>query len=203
MKAKNNTVQKALLTALGGAGYLAWVVQLLVLVALYFQSFKDSSVGQVVFPVPSNDTPPPKPAMLPDVTLPTSGPFLIVMVVLGLVFVAFAAYLVFVRYIPAVNKTAITVVHKVAEQAVVQTERHSKTKLPVRKRRILSARIVWWLKVGISLLPLIVVLLIAGSPLISKQSAVFIMAVLSLWAILCFVTQATLARFWRISTSLD
>ncbi len=183
---------------------MAWVMQLLLLVALYFQSFKDSSVGRVVFPMPSNDViPPAEPKIIPDITLPTSGPILVIFAALGVAFVLFTVYLVIMRYIPAVNETAEKVVHEVTKHAVEQTERHHKKKIPVRKRRALSARITWWLKIGISLLPLFIVLVITGSTLISRQAAVLLMALLSLWAILCFATEATLARLWHATPSVD
>lgn len=200
MKAKTKPVQTLFLKALSGAGYLTWALQLLLLFAVYFQSVKETSIGKVVFPEINNvRVPINEPAVNTGITMPTSGPFTVIFAVVGIIFVLFAIYLVVMRYIPAVNKTAEKVVVEVAKKAVQQTERHNKKKIPVRKRRILSARISWWLKITISLVPLVFVLLIEGSPLIPKQIALLIMSTLSLWAILCFAAHAMLAMHFRSS----
>ena len=107
------------------------------------------------------------------------------------------------RYIPAVTKTATKVVHEAAEQTIKHVERTGHKKIPVRKRNALTARLVWWIKVGTSVTPLVIVLLVGGNPLISKQAAVAIIGALSLWAVLCFTTQIVLARLWQKTVNLD
>ncbi len=204
MKAKHNPIQIALLSVLGGAGYLTWVLQLLMLVALYFQQLQDSSMGKVVFPAPDESTINRHESTVESsFTLPTSGLFTVFAVFVGLAFIGWAVYLVTMRYIPAVNKTANKVVHVAAEQTVAQTARISHKKLPVRKQRLITARVVWWLKLSISLLPMAIVLLVSASSLVSKQVATLIMAILSLCAVLCFATQAALAKLWRLSTVVE
>lgn len=179
---------------------MTWVLQLLLLAALYFQQFQGSSVGKVVFPqVDESVIAARESSVGPGMTLPTSGLFTFFAVLAGLAFVAWAVYLVTLRYIPAINKTANKVVQIAAEQSVVQTARITHKKLPVRKQRLLTARIVWWLKFTISLVPLVVVMIAPASPFISKQATTFIVAVLSLWAVLCFGAQTVLAKFWRLS----
>ena len=119
------------------------------------------------------------------------------MLALGVVLVGVVIYVVTMRYIPAVNRAATKVVHKTAEQTVKQVERVGHKKLPVRKRRMLTDRIVWWVKLCISIVPLAIVLFVVGTPLISKQAAVLTMGLLSLWAVLCFAAQAAGAHIWR------
>lgn len=140
-----------------------------------------------------------EPTVSPGITLPSSGLFTFIAMLAGLVFIAWAVYLVTLRYIPAINKTANKVVQVAAEQSVAQTARITHKKLPVRKKRLLTARMVWWFRFLFSLVPLVVVVLAPASPLVSKQVMTFIMAVLSLWAVLCFGVQILLAKLWRLS----
>lgn len=195
---KDRAIQIAILKILGGTGYMAWVLQLLLLVALYFERFYHSGAGQTLFPTSDNGTNlPPESVTTPSITLPTSGFFTILMVVLGVALVGVVIYVVTMRYVPAINKTATKVVHEAAEQTVRQVERTGRKKLPVRKRRALTARVAWWIKLCVSIVPLGIVLLVVGTPLVSKQVAVLSMGLLSLWAVLCFTAQAAGARIWR------
>jgi len=204
MKTANHPARKVILNVIGGAGYLAWVLQLLLLVALYFERLYHSSVGKVIFPTSTDGTNlPPEPVSTPAITLPTSGPFMGLMFALGIALIGIVTYVVTMRYIPAVNKTATKVVHEAAEQTVKQVERTGHKKIPLRKRRLLTARLIWWIKVGISVAPLVIVLLVGGTPLIPKQAAVTSVGALSLWAVLCFTTQIVLARLWQKTVNLD
>lgn len=198
MMKKEQIVQTTILKVLGGAGYMAWVLQFLLLVMLYFEQFYRSSAGKVLFPASNNGTnQPPEPITVPSIMLPTSGPFVVLMLLLSVALIVGVIYVVAMRYVPAVNKAATKVVYEAAEQTVRQVERVGHKKLPTRQRRTLTTRVVWWLKLCVSIVPLAIVLLVVGTPLVSRQAAILLMGLLSLWAVLCFTIQTALAHIWR------
>lgn len=204
MKTTRHAIKNALPKLFGSAGYVAWVLQFLVLIALYFERFHASSVGKVIFPAPDDAvTNAPDPVTGYAISLPSSGLFTALMLAIGVAFICLVIYVIVMRYIPTVNRNASKAVHVTAEQTIKQVERVSHKKFPTRKRRMLTVRVIWWLKLGISIMPLIVVLFVVGTPLIAKEVAVMIVGALSLWANVCFTVQAVLVHAWRKNAQVD
>jgi len=204
MKTTSNSAHRITLKLIGGAGYLTWALQLLVLLALYFERFYHSNVGRVIFPTASNSGgEQPDPVATPSIALPTSGIFTWIVLFLGLALIGLVVYIVTMLYIPAINKTAKKAVKDIADHTVDQIERAGRKKLTKRKRRSMSARIVWWLKLIISITPLAIVLFVEGTPLISKEAALLVTGALGLWAVICFTAQKALAHVWRKTITDD
>ena len=164
------------------AGYLVWVGQLLWLVLLYAESFFETSLGKIVKPdyVLRPDT-------LPQ-TVNTSSPSISIapwlIVLAGIALIVFIAYIVLKSYIPAVRDTSEKVVQKTAEQVVRKVEATHKKHVTKAEHRRLTYRTVFWIKMIISLLPLLLVLCLKDvSPFVPYAAAVIVGAIFSLMAI--------------------
>lgn len=188
MNSKHSEGKKGWGRFFDAAGYLAWVVQLLLLVLLYFQGLKESSIGRMVFPtyVPG----PTNASELTDTQSVSLSPSVLLAVITVLAVLGMVICIIYVTvryYVPTVNKTADKVVETTAKQALKQVERVRHKQLSPVKRKIFTRRIAFWTKISVSLVPFVITLLVMGSPLIPRDYAVMTMAGISLWAVVCFV----------------
>jgi Ca2+/Na+ antiporter len=100
--------------------------------------------------------------------------------------VAFVIYLIVRLYVPTVNKTADAVVAATAKQALKQLEQVTHKRMSPVKRYRFTHRVIIWLKIGVSVMPVVIVLCVTTTSLISRDLAIGSMSVLSLWAVVCF-----------------
>lgn len=129
----------------------------------------------------------PEPTDVPSVALSPSLLLAIITVLAVLAMIVCIVYVTVRYYVPTVNKTADKVVATTAKQALKQVERVRHKQLSPVKRKVFTRRMVFWTKIVVSLVPFVITLLVTGSPLIPRDYAVVTMAVLSLWAVVCFV----------------
>jgi len=197
MKQKKK-VHNSILKILGGTGYFTVFMEWFWLLALYLPGFFDSELGKTIFPknVPIEE---PRPvttvaAQEPSILL-LIGTILLAAVIIGAVF-----YVVFAKYIPAAAKVTNKVVHVAAERAVPVVAHKPIEKIPARKRKLLTERLLFWVKMSSALTPLAIVFVMRmnrGS--VEAQVVILGFSFLSTAALICFLCQTLLARKWRMN----
>lgn len=197
-----HAVQVGFIKLFGGAGYVLWALQFLLLVALYFDRFRNSPAGKVVFPSLDENMLPPEPTAISAVSVPGSGIVAVLVFMLGLAFIGLVVYLIAARYVPAVSKAGSSAVYRAAEQTVTQTERLTQKKLSRRKQQLLTGKVARWLKLVVSVIPLLIVLNVAATPLVDEKLALLLMSMLSLATVVSFSMQAALQHIWRKTVKL-
>jgi hypothetical protein len=88
----------------------------------------------------------------------------------------------------------------VATERVVPVVAHKPVeKIPVRKRKLLTERVLFWVKMILALTPLGVVFIARiNQNNVETQIIILGFAFLSVVALMCFVCQTWLLRRWRI-----
>ncbi|QQS69282.1 hypothetical protein IPP75_05185 [Candidatus Saccharibacteria bacterium] len=196
MKQKKK-VHNSILKILGGTGYFTVFMEWFWLLALYLPGFFDSELGKTIFPknVPVEELRPVTTvaAQEPSILL-LIGTILLAAVIIGAVF-----YVVFAKYIPAAAKVTNKVVHVAAERAVPVVAHKPVEKIPARKRKLLTERVLFWVKMILALTPLgIVFIARINQNNVETQIIILGFAFLSVAALMCFVCQTWLLRRWRI-----
>lgn len=195
MKQKNK-VHSSILKILGGTGYFTVFMEWFWLLALYLPGFFDSELGKTIFPknVPVEE---PRPvttvaAQEPSILL-LIGTILLAAVVIGAVF-----YVVFAKYIPAAAKVTNKVVHVATERVVPVVAHKPVEKIPARKRKLLTERVLFWVKLLSALTPLLVVFATRSKQQeIESQLLLLGVAILTALATISFVLQTHFSRRWK------
>jgi hypothetical protein len=197
MKQKKK-MHNSILKILGGTGYFTVFMEWFWLLALYLPGFFDSELGKTIFPknVPVEE---PRPvttvaAQEPSILL-LIGTILLAVVVIVAVF-----YVVFAKYIPAAAKVTNKVVHVAAERAVPVVAHKPVEKIPVRKRKLLTERVLFWVKLLSALTPLLVVFATRSKQQeIESQLLLLGVAILTALATISFVLQTHFSRRWKLT----
>jgi hypothetical protein len=187
-----------MVTWLGGAAYLTWVLQWLWVCLLYMEQFFQTPVGKLIKPDAA-------PAQSIAPSTPFTGGFELPMPVLvalavigGVALITAAMYAIFKAYIPDVQRVARTAIQKTATVSTKQAIKHHV--VPPKKQRTVTARVAFWLKIAVSLLPLAVVFAAqASTPFISREVAKAGALILAILAFFFVLLQHGLMRHWRIN----
>jgi hypothetical protein len=183
---------------LGGVGYFTVFMEWFWLLALYLPGFFESEVGKTIFPQAE-----PKPVELKPVEATPLEPSLlmtVIVTVLALGVVALIIYVIFAKYIPGATRAATKVVHVATEKTVPVIAHKPLEKIPARKRKLLTARVQFWMKTIAAVLPLLVVFAARfGSGNVESQLVIFGLALLCAVSLTCFILQTWLAHRWRES----
>lgn len=195
MKQKNK-VHSSILKILGGTGYFTVFMEWFWLLALYLPGFFDSELGKTIFPknVPIEE---PRPVTTVAAQEPSMllliGTILLAAVVIGAVF-----YVVFAKYIPAAAKVTNKVVHVATERVVPVVAHKPVEKIPARKRKLLTERVLFWVKLLSALTPLLVVFATRSKQQeIESQLLLLGVAILTALATISFVLQTHFSRRWK------
>lgn len=180
---------------LGTAGYVVWAVQWVGLFALYVRSMAETHWGKWLLPRGPMD--------MPSQPVPSHGgtiaaPLLALSLGLMVAVVVYLLYVSLKTYTHAVAETASKAVHATVEKTVpLVTHVHPASR---RRRAALTKRLLFWVKVAGSTVPIGVVLAADGlDQLVPWAVAVWLQAVLGLLALGLFTTQAWLGARWRVS----
>ena len=200
MKQKNK-VHSSILKILGGTGYFTVFMEWFWLLALYLPGFFDSELGKTIFPknVPIEE---PRPVTTVAAQEPSMllliGTILLAAVVIGAVF-----YVVFAKYIPAAAKVTNKVVHVATERVVPVVAHKPVEKIPARKRKLLTERVLFWVKLLSALTPLLVVFATRSKQQeIESQLLLLGVAILTALATISFVLQTHFSRRWELTDIL-
>lgn len=190
MVRSRHTPRIHLIKVLGLIGYMIWAWQWLWVAFLYVRGFFESRVGKWFFPAGQADMP----------SAPQTGPIefspivlkagVALVVMLLVVFVAMAARL----YTRGVEKTAATVVRQSAAKITPVVVRHRHHRVTKAEARQINEQVLRWVKIVLSLLPLLVVAAAPGSdPLVPRGAALLIAAFLALLSVCIFLLHALLS----------
>lgn len=195
MKQKNK-VHSSILKILGGTGYFTVFMEWFWLLALYLPGFFDSELGKTIFPknVPIEE---PRPVTTVAAQEP-SMLLLIGTILLAAVVIVAVFYVVFAKYIPAAAKVTNKVVHVATERVVPVVAHKPVEKIPARKRKLLTERVLFWVKLLSALTPLLVVFATRSKQQeIESQLLLLGVAILTALATISFVLQTHFSRRWK------
>jgi FtsH-binding integral membrane protein len=181
---------------LARAGYFTVFVEWFLLLALYVPRFFESELGKAVFPTTKPQPVQPQPVEVTVYEPSVVATAMFTVVALGVV--ALVVYVVFMRYVPAATKTAATVAQVATEKAVPVVARKPLERIPPRRRKALTARVLFWVKMALTVAPLALVYATrfrAGT--MQSQLIVFGFACLSAAACLTFMAQTYLTHHWH------
>lgn len=197
MKQKKK-VHSSILKILGGTGYFTVFMEWFWLLALYLPGFFDSELGKTIFPknVPIEE---PRPVTIVAAQEP-SMLLLIGTILLAAVVIVAVFYVVFAKYIPAAAKVTNKVVHVATERVVPVVAHKPVEKIPVRKRKLLTQRVAFWVKLLSALTPLLVVFATRSKQQeIESQLLLLGVAILTALATISFVLQTHFSRRWKLT----
>lgn len=200
MKQKKK-VHSSILKILGGTGYFTVFMEWFWLLALYLPGFFDSELGKTIFPknVPIEE---PRPVTIVAAQEP-SMLLLIGTILLAAVVIVAVFYVVFAKYIPAAAKVTNKVVHVATERVVPVVAHKPVEKIPVRKRKLLTQRVAFWVKLLSALTPLLVVFATRSKQQeIESQLLLLGVAILTALATISFVLQTHFSRRWKLTDIL-
>lgn len=189
-------IKQFILTFLSKLGYLLAAGEGLLVLAVDLPSFMDSAIGKSLIP---KSHVPPKPVIEPVAVSPPPAVVIVLGVALSVFLVGLVIYVLIMRYIPTTTQLAQTIVKKVALQAVPIVAHEPLEHIAPKKRRYLTARIMWWLKVCLAVFPVVGVgaLYIYGQSL-GRLFVVCVEAGLASFVLISFTAHALLARRWHI-----
>lgn len=185
---------RPLLNALGFLAYLSCLFQWALVVLPFLPGLLDSDVFHTFMP----SGPPsevvvyaPSPQAFPNWLVFT----LVAVIVLAVVVVTVRAL---ARLPRAVGHAGQSFTRTAAEHVIPLVTHHAT--LPEKKRRALTARIVFDIKLVLLALPLIIVLVVPlPDTSISRQLLMVVVAVAAAWSLLLFCLQAACARLFKVS----
>jgi hypothetical protein len=197
MRVASTSTKRKIVAGLGGATYLLWALGWLWICLLYIELFFKTPIGKIIKPdtLPAESTDPyvssPGGFVLPDSVL------IPIAIVGGTAIVVGVLYTIFKVYIPDVQRVAESTVQKTADATTKRiTANHN---LPAKKRAILTERITFWLKVMLSLLPVVVVYAVHGSTsMMPRELAQAGALVLAMAALLFVLLQHLLIHYWQL-----
>jgi len=153
-------VKQKFATGIGKTAYVIWIIQWLWVCLLYVEQFFKTPLGKVIKPdvhpsdVVQNYDNPGNAFVLPHMLL------IIIAVIGGAVLVVGVVYVIIKVYIPDVQRVAEETVQKTADATTDKII--ASHIIPAKNRKVVNARIVFWLKVIASLTPVLVVFIVPG-----------------------------------------
>ena len=181
-----------LLNALGFLAYLSCLFQWVFVLLPFLPGVLDSDVFHAFIPLGTSDT---SVNVQPAQQLPNWLIFIIVAVItLAVVLVTIIAL---ARLPRSVGKTGQKLTRTAAERVIPVVTHHAK--LPEKKRRALTARIVFDIKLAMIALPIVLLLIIPlPETTIPSQAITLVVALAAGWSLLLFCLQVVFARAFKV-----
>lgn len=174
------------------AGYLIVFFEWLWALLLYLPSILDSNAWQAIFPTHE------LPAQVVRTTsvAPVSPVVYVTAILFSSILLFLVGFIIVHRYVPAVTKTSDKVLRKTTERVVPALAGHKKQ--TAQKKRQITERTIFWLRVVSALLPLG---MFTSNPIkmpLDRALGILAGAIIALTALVCFVTARSLALYWHI-----
>lgn len=179
----------------GGFGYLSLCFQWLwVGAALLPSLLENESIRTFLIPDPG------QPAITSQPLESTFSPILLLLSVIITVVVVLVSAIILIRLPVAIAKTGKKTVQSTAEAIIPVVTHHHK--LPAKKRRVLTAKIVKYIKFTLCILPILLLLIFISlaTGQISNELLIFIEAILTIGSLLWFSLQYLTARLQKVAT---
>lgn len=181
------------LNILGFLGYFSCLLQWALLLLPFLPGMLDSGVFRTFMPSGPSETvvSAPSPPVLPN--------WLVFIVVAAIVLAVVAATVMALARLPrAIGQAGQSFTRTAAEHVIPLVTHHAT--LPEKKRRALTARIVFNIKLAVLALPLIIALVVPlPDASISRQLLLVVVALAAGWSLLLFCVQAACARMFKVS----
>lgn len=196
MTAQNKRSHRAL-GFLGGLAFTTLALEWLLLLFAVLVRFMNSGLGSIVFP--KHEV---QPTARPIVTTGSGPDFVTAFLAtaIGLGVLAFAVYLLTVRYPRAAREAGTKVVRETAKKAIPVIARKPIAKLPIKRRRLLTKRVTYWVKIVLSFVPVLLLPIALHDEYrgIAEQFAIVAQAILGLVVIVLFSAQTWLSSVWHV-----
>ncbi len=197
MAVRRTKFHQLTLRALGGVGYFTLFMEWFWLVALYLPAMFESELGKTIFP--AGEVPEPQPVPSPTASVEPSALLVVLTVVLAVCLLAAVTYIIFMKYIPAAAKVSNKAVHIAAEKTVPLVAHRQAHKISAKKQRLLTARMVFWLKIIFTTVPPLWVYGVRHTEdTIAGQLIVLGFACMAALALGSFMLQAVAMKRWRM-----
>lgn len=197
MVARYTRFRQFALRALGGVGYFTLFMEWFWLVALYLPAMFESELGKTIFPV--GEAPEPQPVPAPTASVEPSVLLVVLTVVLAVCLLAAVTYIIFMKYIPAAAKVSNKAVHVAAEKAVPLVAHKPAHTIPAKKRRLLTERMIFWLKILFTAVPPLWIYGVRHTEdTMASQLIVLGFACMAALALGSFILQAVAMKRWRM-----
>lgn len=135
---------------LGSVGYFALFLEWFLLLAMGLPKFMETWLGKLLFPQSE------QPKQVPPIGGGTYEPTTLVLfasVLLSILLVGLVMYVVLVKYTSMAVHATEKIVQTTAKKAVPMIMHKEVKKIPVKKRKMLTARVLFWLKLVLLLVP--------------------------------------------------
>lgn len=176
--------------------YLSCLIQWLLAVLPFASGLVRSDVFKTYVSDPSNQTiqPPSIDIGTPEIF---SGVFVIIAIALAVGVLVFAVIMIS-RTPAAVGKTGAKLTHSAAEVVLPVITHHKK--ITPKKRGMLTARIVFNIKLALVVIPLLLVFVSPSDafPAMSGDVLIFVAALCAGWSLCLFCLQTAIARILRV-----
>lgn len=193
--AQRKTQTARLANTFGGLGYLSLCFQWLWAgAALLPPLLENESVRKFLIPEPSQTIAPPQPLES------AFSPLLLLLAIIITIVVVLISVIILIRLPVAIAKTGKKTVQSTATAIVPIVTHHQK--IPLKKQRILTARIIKYIKFALCITPILLLFIfinVAASQ-ISNELLIFIEATLTIGSLLWFSLQYLTARWQKIAT---
>ncbi len=196
MKKKQSGYRQLIVNAIAGVGYFVVFIEWLWLLALYLPGIFESEAGKTIFPRSRPEPIELKPALHASIEPSTVMTLLFLLAALAIV--GLAIYVLVAKYIPTAARATSKVVHVATEKTVPVIAHKPFEKIPVRKRKQLTERILFWVKTAVALVPFSVIAAARlGDETIISGLLIVCFAMLSMLALMCFGLQIILSQRWK------
>lgn len=189
-----NRQRLLLVNAIAVFAYLSCILQWLLATAPYIPSVIQSDLFETYVNNPSSQTAVP----VAPVSDMFSGLFVVIATLISVVVVV-AGVIAIYRTPRAIGKTGAKLTHGAADAVLPVVTRHKK--ITPTKRRLLTARLVFDIKLVLVVVPLLLVLIAPPDAIqnLSHEVIVVVAAVLAAWSLFLFCLQVIVARALRIN----
>lgn len=191
---QSKTQTARLANTFGGLGYLSLCFQWLwVGAALLPSLLENESIRTFLIPDPS------QPIITSQPLESTLSPILLLLSIIITVVVVLVSAIILIRLPIAIAKTGKKTVQSTAEAIIPVVTHHHK--LPARKRRILTAKIIKYIKFTLCILPILLLFIFISfvTSQISNELLVLIEAILTIGSLLWFSLQYLTARWQKVT----
>ncbi len=192
--AQKKTQTTRLANTFGGLGYISLCFQWLWAgAALLPLLLENDSVRSFLIPEPTQTIAPPQPLES------ALSPLLLLLAIIVTIVVVLISAVILIRLPVAIAKTGKKTVQSTATAIVPIVTHHQK--IPVKKQRILTARIIKYIKFVLCITPIILLFIFTrvATGQISNELLIFIEAILTIGSLLWFSAQYLTARWRKIA----
>lgn len=183
---------------LSGFGFIVLTLEWMLLLFAGLMRFIDTGLGKTIL-LPSESAPPDPVIVEVSVAKPDFVTTFLV-TALALATILLVIYVVFVRYTRTVRTTGTKVVREATKKTLPIIARKPVQKLPAKRRRVLTRRVTYWVKLALAIIPVVLlpVILLDDHRGMAEQFAIFLQVTLGLVALSTFTLQTWLAWRWHV-----